>query len=117
MEAELKTEEVSRICGVLSINQTVAEIKLFEAWKANRDENYPIHLWREGRIEGEEPARNTRETNRREMREGGRTIQAENSFVRDTGRIWNRAPMEIRVAPSKGIAKKLIRNYCKGLPI
>ena len=71
----------------------------------------------EEREKGEEPARNTRATNRREMREGGRTIQAENSFVRDTGRMWNKAPSEIREASLKGNAKRLIRIYCKGLPI
>ena len=68
-------------------------------------------------MEGEEPARNTRATNRREMREGGRTTQMENSFARDTGRMWNKVPTEIKEAPSKGIAKRLIRTYCKGLPI
>ena len=73
--------------NMLSINQTMAEIKLLEAWKANRDEDYPIRLGREGRREGEEPARNTRATNRGEMREGGRTIPAENSFIRDTRRM------------------------------
>ena len=102
---------------MLSINQTIAEIKITEAWKANRDEDYPIHLEKERRTEGEEPAKNTRATNRREMKEGGRTTQAENCFVRDTGRLWNKVPMEIKEAPSKGTAKKLIRTYCKGLPI
>ena len=35
------------------------------------------------RIEGEEPARNTRAHDREEMVKGGRTKQAENSFMRD----------------------------------
>ena len=33
--------------NMLSINPTMAEIKLLEAWKANRDEDYPIRLGRE----------------------------------------------------------------------
>ena len=65
---------------MLSINQTMAEIKLLEA---NRDEDYLVHLERERRTEGEEPARSTRATNRKAMREGGRTKQTENSFVRN----------------------------------
>ena len=64
---------------MLSINLTMAEIKLKEAWKANKDEDYPISLRRERKTEGVEPARNTRATYRREMKEEGRTIQAENS--------------------------------------
>ena len=103
--------------NMLSINQTIAEIKVLEAWKANKDENYPIRLRRERRTEGDEPARNTRATNRREMREGGRTTQAENKFARDAGRMWNKVPTEIKEAQSKGMAKRLIRTYCKGLPI
>ena len=28
--------------NMLSINQTIAEIKVLEAWKANKDKNYPV---------------------------------------------------------------------------
>jgi hypothetical protein len=51
------------------------------------------------------------------MKEGGRTTQAENCFVRDIGRLWKNVPIEIKEAPSKVTAKRLIRPYCKGLPI
>ena len=78
---------------MLSINQTLAQIKLLEAWKANKDGNYPIHMKKRERTEGDEPARNTRVSGRGEkMTEGGKTIQAKNGFVRDTGKMWNRAP-------------------------
>ena len=33
---------------MLSINQMMAQIKLTEAWKASRDENYLIQMKREG---------------------------------------------------------------------
>ena len=29
---------------MLSINQMLAQVKLLEAWKAIKDENYPIHM-------------------------------------------------------------------------
>ena len=103
---------------MLSINQTIAQIKIMEAWKANKDENYPVHMKRRERMEGEEPARNTRASRRgEEMPEGGKTKQAEESFVRDTGRLWNRTPIEIKEAATKGMAKQLIRTFCKSLPI
>ena len=40
------------------------------------------------------------------MREGGKTKQAERSFVRDTGRLWNQAPTEIKEAGTIGIVKQ-----------
>ena len=54
---------------------------------------------------GEEPARNTCAYNREDMVEGGKTKQAENSFVRDAGKLWNRAPTEIKEAPTEGAVK------------
>ena len=40
---------------MLSLNQTTAQIKLLEAWKVNKDQDYSVHLKkerRERRIEG-----------------------------------------------------------------
>lgn len=68
-------------------------------------------------MKGEEPARNTRASNREEFREGGRTNLAEKSFVRDTRKMWNWAPTEIKEAPTNGMAKQLIRSYSKILLI
>ena len=51
------------------------------------------------------------------MNDEGKMRLAENSFVRDTGKMWNRALKQIKEAPTKGIAKGLIRTYCKTLPI
>ena len=48
--------------------------------------------------------------------EGGKTKLVER-FARDTGKLWNGAPIDIKDAPTKGIAKKLIRECCKTLPI
>ena len=67
----------------LSVNQTAAQIKLTEAWKASRDDQYPIKMRKE-RPEGEESStRSTRPVMRREMDEGGRTKIAQDSLTRD----------------------------------
>ena len=59
---------------MLSVNQTLAQVKLLEAWKANKDENYPIHMKKKERTEKEEPSRNTKTSRKEEeMIEGGRT--------------------------------------------
>ena len=50
------------------------------------------------------------------MREGGKKRLAEESFVRDAGKLWNQAPNETKEAPTLGTAKQLIKKYCKTLP-
>ena len=50
--------------------------------------------------------REVRRGTRREMNEGGRTKMIQESVTRDTGRIWNRAPISIKDAPSIRNAKK-----------
>ena len=66
-----------------------------------------LSSWYEERekMEGEEPARNTHAYNRKEMVEGGKTKQAENSFLRDAGKLWNRAPTEIKRGTHERVAK------------
>ena len=51
------------------------------------------------------------------MEEGGKTKQAEKSFMRDAGKIWNQAPKEMKEAKNIGAAKKLIKHSCKKLLI
>ena len=75
--------------GMLSINQTMAQIKLTEAWKANKDNNYPIKLRWTREIAEKTEQLNTRQTTRQTLREGGKTTQAEKSFARDTGNVWS----------------------------
>ena len=53
----------------------------------------------------------------KEMQEGGKTRQTDKSFMRDAGKIWTQAPKEIKEVRNIGAAKKLIKLYCKTLPI
>ena len=61
-------------------------------------------------MEGEEPAINTCAYNREDMVEGGKTKQAENSFLRHFRKLWNRSPTEIKEAPTEGAVKRLIKS-------
>ena len=74
---------------LLSINQTLAQIKLTEAWKASKDVDYPIEMKPKKEPLGDTSTRQLRTTTRKEMREGGKTILAEKSFTRDAGKLWN----------------------------
>ena len=102
---------------LLSINQTSAQIKLTEAWKASKDINYPIEMKPRRAPPGDGTPRQMRATTQKEIREGGKTILAEKSFTRDTGKIWKQAPKEIKEAKSIGLAKSPIKKYCKMFPI
>ena len=102
---------------LLSINQISAQIELIEAWKASRDEDYPIEMRNKREPLGEETSRQLRPSTRKEMREGGKTILAEQSFTRDTGKLWNNAPKAIKEAKTLGIVKEKIKQHCKLLPI
>ena len=102
---------------LLSINQTSAQIKLTEAWKASKDINYPIEMKPRREPPGDGTPRQMRATTQKEIREGGKTILAEKSFTRDTGKLWNAAPKEIKEAETVGIAKEKIKQYCKLLPV
>ena len=95
------------------LNQTAAQIKLTEAWKANHDEDYPVKMMTSKKHTEREVRRGTR----REMLEGGKTKIIQDSYTRDTGRIWNRAPIAIKDALSIRSAKMEIKKYCKTLPI
>ena len=101
---------------MLSVNQTAAQIKLTEAWKAMNDEEYPVKLKTKIRVETE-LNRTLRASTVRDMVEGGRYKTTQASFARDAGRVWNRAPKEIKEAKSLTAAKTQIRKYCKSIPI
>ena len=102
--------------NLLSINQTSAQIKLTEARRASKDDTYPVKMKREPRQETENE-RTLRPGTRKEMEEGGRTTIAQESFTRDAGRLWNRAPEKIKKTKTLTSAKIAIKEYCKTLPI
>ena len=52
---------------ILSMNQTLAQIKLTEAWKASRNTNYPINMKNKKETLGGEISRQLRKTTFREM--------------------------------------------------
>ena len=100
---------------MLSVNQTAAQIKLTEAWKASNDEDYPIHMKKPE--QHTESTREVRAGTRREMEEGGRTRTLRESFTRDAGRLWNQAPLGLNETIKIAAAKRGIKDYCRTLSI
>ena len=103
-------------CGLLSVNQLAASIKLVEVWKSLNREGYPIRL---------EPynhnlpnqTHNLRPKPNRTLNDYCRLRKFESSFAIDAARIWNAAPKEITCASSLNSAKNAVRLYCKSLPV
>ena len=62
----------------------------------SRDPDFSIPAKRSGRVGENKNEHHTsmRMTTRRVMKEGGKTRLAEDSFVRDAGKIWNQSPKE-----------------------
>ena len=54
--------------------------------------------------------------NREDMVEGGKTKQGENTFIRDAGKLWNRAPATITTSESLWKTKKEIKKFAKKTP-
>ena len=100
--------------GNLSVNQTAAQIKLLEMWKATHLPKYPIKL----EIVRQENGRTqTRSNNDTKIKELGHTNIMRQSFVGDSARLWNRAPTGIKNAKTISGAKLEIKKYVTSLPL
>ena len=99
---------------MLSVNQTVAQIKLTEVWKARHTEEYPLKFTFQVTKEG---GRETRGDRSGKAVETGRTSKAKATFMSDAARVWNTAPESIRNAKTMMAAKKAIKTFCKTLPV
>ena len=97
-----------------SVNQLSAEIKLTEAWKSTNVENYPFQM--EGNNPGRiESGRSCRTGTRKLWKDDSKSMAAKISFSRDTAKLWNNAPIEIKSATTLGRAKAAIKKHCKTL--
>jgi hypothetical protein len=59
----------------------------------------------------------TRSMTREDLIEFGSTTNSKKSFMCSSTRLWNVAPEEIKKVLSFNSAKKIIKAYCKTLPI
>ena len=87
-----------------------------EAWKSIHIKDYPNQMEKNEK----NLLPNTRElrpTSTRLWKEDGKTSTARESFIRNAAKIWNQAPSTIKEAMTMTKAKKLVKNYCKTLPV
>ena len=100
-----------------SINQLAIEVKLIEAWKAKHVDNYPTKMYPAKDQSNTNSSRTLRESSIRELKDFAKTRAGQNSFCITTGKIWNNSPNEIKNAKNIITAKRLIKAYCKSMPI
>ena len=58
-----------------------------------------------------------RPSSMRELKDNAKSSIGEQSFCINAGKIWNKAPTNIKEAKTLSLAKKFIKLYCKTLPI
>ena len=99
---------------MLSVNQTAAQIKLSEVWKAINIKGFPIKVKKQMTTQD---ARITRGVTFGKLIEEGSSKLTINSFVGDAIRLWNNAPEEIKKTKSIYSAKLEINKFVRTLPI
>ena len=104
---KVSTKSMLEKFDLLSVNQLSAQIKLREVWKSLNCENYPIKL---------EPYNPTIETQAHFLRQrhnrffndSCRLQKSNTSFNVDAAKIWNSAPMSVKMATTRHEAKRLL---------
>ena len=99
---------------MMSINQTAAQVKLTEMWKAVHDINYPITVQLKS---NQDKGMATRTGTRGEVVEVGSSTKTIKSFIGSASRLWNMAPEKIRDASTIWKAKAEIKKFCLSLPV
>ena len=83
---------------IVSVNQTAAQIKLLEMWKAKNMADYPLNI----KFQTEEREEiSTRGDSSGKAIEVDKTSKARKSFIGDATRIWNNAPAGLKRARVK----------------
>ena len=88
--------------AMLSVNQLNAQIKILEAWKASKDENYPVKF---KKVNND---CSTRSITNGDLVESGKTDLVKATFISDASKAWNKTPNSIKNCNTVWSAKKAI---------
>ena len=111
---KINTKTLLRNVNMLSVNQTNAQIKLTEVWKALNGKSSSLN---DLKMKSLISNRTTRSITNGELLEEGSSKKALNTYQNDASRLWNRAPISIKICGSLSPAKKAIKEFVKCLPI
>ena len=101
-----------------SVNQLAIEVKLIETWKSLNINDYPTKMYpMKSETQTANSDRVLRESSIRDLKDNAKTETGQKSFCISAAKIWNNIPKEIKSAKTLNNAKRLIKIYCKSLPI
>ena len=109
----IKIQELLKEVNMMSVNQTTAQVKLTEMWKAVHDVSFPIKVQLKS---NQEKGMTTRSCTCGEVVEVGSSTKTIKSFIGSASRLWNKAPEKIRNASTIWQAKAEIKKFCLSLP-
>jgi hypothetical protein len=97
---------------MLSVNQTAAQIKLCEMWKAAKLDNYPIKM---KKIDKNINEWSTRLSKDKRFKEKVRSELGMSTIEADGARLWNKAPKSVTSAFTMWQAKKEIKDFLQNI--
>ena len=100
--------------NMMSINQKNVQIKLTEIWKAVKDESHPFKI-EVPRVNPEE--RVSRGQVAGYIKSKALTNITKKTFINDSVKAWNQAPLSIKMQTNIHGAKNAIKQFVKTLPI
>ena len=100
--------------NMLTVNQTNAQAKLLEVWKALNVPKYPLKIKQQS--ENHEGTRTRADVNKRPC-DICRSTLTKKTCLSDAIRLWNLSPDSIKESKTVYKAKTEIRRFVKTLPI
>ena len=113
---KINTKVLLQNMNMLSVNQMNAQIKLTETWKALNNKNSALKNLKQKTLIGSAD-RISRSITNGDLIEEGTSEMARSSFLNDSTRLWNGAPLAIKSCKSLLLAKKEIKKFVLTLPI
>ena len=110
------TKSLLQNMNMLSVNQTNAQIKLTEIWKAVNNEECPLKVVKMKDVLPERTLR-SKQTSENNLQESGVSDLSKKSFINDGVKLWNRCPNNIKQSKSLISAKREIKKFVLNLPI
>ena len=100
--------------NMLFVNQINAQMKLSEMWKAVNDEDHPFNLIKK---ESGPNVRSMRSITNEILPVQSFSELSKNTFINDSVKAWNLAPLKIKSCNSYASAKTEIKKFIKTIPI
>ena len=97
-----------------SVNQINAQIKTNEVWKALHVPNHPFKI---EKVLHDNSTCVTRAEANGELKEFGKSVIVQSTFLSDASHVWNKCPSSIKDCDTLWKAKKTIRSFVASLPI